>query len=137
MTHYETLSVAPTATLEQIKKARRDAAHLYHPDRLQQMPESVRALAEAQFKRINAAYDVLSDPAQRRAYDASLQAGQPSATTQQHGTTQQRGARAAAPMHPQARHPVHLHDRSGMHRHGQPCGRTNAGAGTSSGSAPC
>jgi curved DNA-binding protein CbpA len=63
MTHYEIVSIDPTATREQLKKARRDAAQLHHPDRLQQMPEPVRALAEAHFKRINAAYDVLSDPA--------------------------------------------------------------------------
>jgi len=75
MTHYDVLSVAPTATLEQIKKARRDAAQLYHPDRLQQMGESVRGLAEDQLKKINAAYDVLSDPRKRRAYDASLNMG--------------------------------------------------------------
>ncbi len=42
MTHYEVLSVAPTATFEHIKQARRDAAQLYHPDRLQQLPESCR-----------------------------------------------------------------------------------------------
>jgi hypothetical protein len=34
--------------------------------------QSPSALAEAQFKRINVAYDVLSDPVQRQAYDASL-----------------------------------------------------------------
>lgn len=78
MTYYEVLSVAPTATQDQLKQARRNAAQLYHPDRLQQLPESVRALAEEQFKRINAAYDVLSDPVQRSAYDAALRAATPS-----------------------------------------------------------
>ncbi len=61
--HYEALGVARDATEDQIKKAYRKLARELHPD--------VNAAPEAQerFKSVTHAYEVLSDPEQRRNYD--------------------------------------------------------------------
>ena len=61
---YAVLGVSKTATADEIKKAYRDAAFRYHPDR-----NGGDAAAEEKFKQINAAYAVLSDPDKRRQYD--------------------------------------------------------------------
>jgi curved DNA-binding protein len=62
--YYETLGVARTATPDEIKKAFRKLARLYHPDVAKN-----KASGEAKFKEINEAYEVLSDPAKRQRYD--------------------------------------------------------------------
>lgn len=62
---YATLGVSRTATAEEIKKAYRRLAREHHPDANDGDPE-----AEARFKQIAHAYDVLSDPARRQRYDA-------------------------------------------------------------------
>ncbi len=62
--YYETLGVSRDADAEQIKKAYRKLAMKYHPDRNQGSAD-----AEARFKEISAAYEVLKDPQQRAAYD--------------------------------------------------------------------
>lgn len=61
--YYKTLGVPRTATPDDIKKAFRQLARKYHPD------INKEAGAEARFKEINEANDVLSDPEKRRAYD--------------------------------------------------------------------
>lgn len=63
---YKILGVPKTATQDEIKKAYRELALKYHPDRNQGNIE-----AENRLKEINAAYTVLSDPGQRYSYDAS------------------------------------------------------------------
>ena len=63
--YYALLGVSPDASAEDIKKAYRKQALLYHPDR---NPEQ-REAAEARFKELTQAYAVLMDPAKRRAYD--------------------------------------------------------------------
>ena len=62
--YYEALGVAKTATDADLKSAFRKAAMQYHPDRNPGDKDS-----EARFKEINEAYQHLSDPQKRAAYD--------------------------------------------------------------------
>ena len=62
--YYATLGVAKTATEKEIKQAFRKLARKYHPD----VNPGDKA-AEATFKEINEAYEVLGDPAKRKKYD--------------------------------------------------------------------
>jgi toxoflavin biosynthesis protein ToxD len=71
MKYYEILDLPPGATEDQIKAAYRILVQLHHPDRLQQVPASVRAYAEERLKKINEAYRVLGDPERRATYDAA------------------------------------------------------------------
>ena len=61
--YYELLGVPRTASDEEIKRAFRKLAFQYHPDRNHDLG------AEARFKEINEAYQVLSDPEKRSRYD--------------------------------------------------------------------
>lgn len=60
---YDVLGVSRTATPKEIKKAYRELARNLHPDR-SDAPD-----AEARFKEVNAANEVLSDPERRKLYD--------------------------------------------------------------------
>jgi curved DNA-binding protein len=62
--YYEILGVSRTATEDEIKKAFRKLARVHHPD-----VNPGDKSAEEQFKRINEAYEVLSDPEKRKKYD--------------------------------------------------------------------
>ncbi|MCM8795224.1 MAG: molecular chaperone DnaJ [Candidatus Omnitrophica bacterium] len=64
--YYEILGVKKNATLEEIKKAYREMALRYHPDRV---PSEQKKEAEEKFKEISEAYAVLSDPQKRALYD--------------------------------------------------------------------
>jgi molecular chaperone DnaJ len=62
--YYSLLDVQKTASKEELKKAYRKKAMLYHPDK-----NPGDKAAEAKFKEINEAYEVLSDEQKRAAYD--------------------------------------------------------------------
>lgn len=68
--YYEVLSVSKTATQIEIKKSFRKLAMKYHPDR---NPDN--AEAEAKFKEVKEAYEILSDEQKRRIYDQFGHAG--------------------------------------------------------------
>lgn len=66
MTLYETLGVEPDCSPEELKAAHRRGAKEHHPDK--------HGGDDAQFKAIQAAYDVLKDPDKRAHYDATGEA---------------------------------------------------------------
>lgn len=70
--YYETLGVPKNASEEDIKKAYRKLAMKHHPDRNQ--GDAAKA-AEEKFKEAKEAYEMLSDPPKRAAYDQHGHAG--------------------------------------------------------------
>ena len=62
--YYESLEVPRTASAEEIKKSFRKLARQFHPDVAKDKKK-----AEERFKEINEAYEVLSDPENRKKYD--------------------------------------------------------------------
>lgn len=63
-THYDTLGVAPTATIDEIRQAYRRKARLYHPD--------LRPGSDGTMETVNLAWSVLRDPSRRRVYDETI-----------------------------------------------------------------
>ena len=61
--HYTALSLNSAATLADVKKAFRQKASFYHPDR------NAADDAAARFRAVQEAYDILSDAEKRQAYD--------------------------------------------------------------------
>ena len=67
---YDVLGIARTASADEIKKAHRKLVRKYHPDVNRDNPK-----ASDQFKEVQEAYDVLSDPTKRQSYDQFGHAG--------------------------------------------------------------
>ncbi len=82
--HYDTLKVSRDAPIEVIQAAYRSLARKYHPDR------TGNTEGQRMMQAINAAYAVLSDPAEREKYDRGL-ASQESGYRQAGGGTRAAG----------------------------------------------
>ena len=72
MNYYEILGVDPTATEEEIRAAYIALCKDLHPDKLGDLNENLRRLAEEQLKLINQAYETLKDKELRAKYDEEL-----------------------------------------------------------------
>jgi hypothetical protein len=96
---YEELGVAPDATREEIAAAYRARAKALHPD-----TRPIDADAAERFARVGVAYQVLSNPARRARYDASLLAPPP---------PEPRPAPSVAPASPPAPRKPHRLSRKG------------------------
>ena len=70
--YYEVLGIKKSASLDEIKRAYRELALRYHPDRV---PHEQKKEAEEKFKEISEAYAVLSDSQKRALYDQYGHAG--------------------------------------------------------------
>src|SRR5450830_877566 len=68
--YYDILGVSKSASADEIKKAYRKQALEWHPDRHKDDKEA----AEKRFKEINEAYQVLSDPKKKTAFDQYVSA---------------------------------------------------------------
>lgn len=67
--HYSSLGLSAAATLADIKKAYRQRAAQFHPDR------NASADAPQMFRAVQTAYDVLSDDDRRKTYDDNRRRG--------------------------------------------------------------
>jgi curved DNA-binding protein CbpA len=74
--YYEILEVSPSATPAEIKRSYRRLARLHHPD-------LNKAALDTHIKRLNLAYQTLSDPRKRAAYDEQLAEAQRQAALRQ------------------------------------------------------
>lgn len=61
---YDILGVARSASQDEIKRAYRNLAKQYHPDRNRDNPDATK-----RFKEVQAAYDVIGDPERRKQFD--------------------------------------------------------------------
>lgn len=90
MNHYETLEVSPKASPEVIRAAFKSLMQRYHPDRRPGDEAAARKAAQ-----VASAYEVLSDPAKRADYDASLRRQQAPASASTAAATRRAPVRTA------------------------------------------
>jgi curved DNA-binding protein CbpA len=90
--YYGVLGVPPDASPDEIRKAFRERVRACHPDRVANLDEDLRRLAEEKMVQLNEAFAVLRNPARRAAYD-DRHGKQPGAVT----ATAHEAAAAVAP----------------------------------------
>ncbi|QYG93347.1 J domain-containing protein [Iamia sp. SCSIO 61187] len=71
-THYETLGIPTGADPAEIRRAYVALARRFHPDAHAGRSPAEREHADRRMRDVNEAWSALSDPARRRAYDATL-----------------------------------------------------------------
>ena len=67
---YSVLGLQSGASIDEVKRAFKKLAILYHPDKQRNKSEAEKKEAEEKFKEINEAYSVLSDPKKKQDYDS-------------------------------------------------------------------
>ncbi|EDO37560.1 predicted protein, partial [Nematostella vectensis] len=68
--YYKILNISKTASEDEIKKAYKKEALKHHPDRHSGASDEQKKMSEKQFKEVNEAYSILSDPKKKRRYDS-------------------------------------------------------------------
>ncbi|MGB0894080.1 MAG: J domain-containing protein [Parashewanella sp.] len=66
--HFSVLGIKPNAKDNEIKRAYKRLSNKYHPDKLLNANEDEKAQAAETLHRIQAAYDILSNPKSRNAF---------------------------------------------------------------------
>lgn len=84
--YYAILGLDQSATQEEIKQRYRFLSHAYHPDKFGNPTH--KAMGESEFKRINEAYEILSNPTTRDAYDRSRRRNHSNPKTETHQASQ-------------------------------------------------
>lgn len=92
-THYDVLGVSQTASSEEIRAAYLQRARDQHPDRFLDAAEKARA--QDAFQKISEAFQALSNPQRRQAYDRELAAPQPQSPEEIAADAYARGVKAA------------------------------------------
>ncbi|GEM_PF-3059604 len=72
MNCYDILGIGKGASPSEIRKAYRMLASHYHPDKVRELPERLRAFAEEEMRRINTAKDTLLDEKRKREHDTEI-----------------------------------------------------------------
>ncbi len=67
--YYRILGIQRNASITEIKEAYLYKVHILHPDRMSMMPERIRVQAEEDLKKVNGAYEILSNARNRAQYD--------------------------------------------------------------------
>ena len=70
--YYDLLSVPPSASQEEVKRAFRQQIARYHPDKVQHLGKEFQAMAAGRAAELTEAYSVLSDEGRRAEYDRAL-----------------------------------------------------------------
>jgi DnaJ-class molecular chaperone len=86
LTYYKLFGVDPHAGADELKAAFHAFADTFHPDGHTARPRDEREAVARIFRRANEAYRVLTDPALRAHYDASLAEGAPPAVASRQST---------------------------------------------------
>jgi len=88
---YKILGVDRRASPEQIKEAYLYWVNILHPDRMRNMPERIRIQAEEDLKKVNKAYEILSDTRKRAQYDMKAFGSVEAVVVNSYGKTKVKG----------------------------------------------
>ena len=102
--HYDVLEVAPTAPVDEIKRAFRAQIARYHPDKVQHLGKEFQDMAAGRAAELTEAYRVLSNEAQRAEYDRVLSVA-PSSPPPPPAAYQNPSTASAPPPSPEAEAP--------------------------------